>query len=306
MSGDPTTDTEIAKLKTLSIWPRGRLAQTMPDPTYLSGLKPETQAMITQDLEANQTVSDYQAFIEEVLNLTSQTLRESRHYPTPFPTLADWQEKATGLVLSQLRGLVEEAEINVERITEAIGMLTASVNEDTKERVLDHSESIIFRRGNQSWGFRIYGETEWEKYGKETNEKIAFLEVGKLFHKELIQTFHAAIEAREARKPEIERQIKAAAKLCHDAENLAQKIQKAERACEDSNYADTKAVKEFVVSWRRLDKLRGKFAALRGSGVEFQDFDNEPIFPDTSLPTEHVGVVKARIFTIFEKRQKEK
>ncbi len=116
-----------------------------------------------------------------------------------------------------------------------------------------------------------------------------------------------AITVREAQKLEILRKIKVAAKLCHDAENLLQKIQKAERACQDSNYTDTKAIKEFVVSWQRLDKLRSEFATLRGSGVAFQDFGKpEPIFPDVSLPTEHAAAVKGNIFTIFEKNEQEK
>jgi hypothetical protein len=307
MSRDPQIDAEIKKLTGLSIWPRGRLLQTMPDPTYLSGLKPATKAMVEADLQVQETAADFQAFVTEVFDLTSETLRESRHYPTPFLTLADWRGKATGLVLSQLRGLVEEAEINVERTREAISMLTASIDDKTKKQVLELCQSILFKRGNISWGIHIYGQTEWEKYANETCEKIQILKAGLTFHEKLITVFRAAIEAREARKPEIEQQIKSAAKLCHDADNLVQKIRKAERVCEDSNYADTKAVKEFVVSWRRLDKLRSEFATLRGSGVEFQDFGKpEPMFPDTSLPTEHAAAVKGRIFTIFEKSQQEK
>jgi hypothetical protein len=303
MSGDPQIDEEIKKLTTLSVWKPGKLLSATLDPTYLSGLKQATRTMITQDLEVNQVAADFQDFLKEVLDTTGQTLRESRPYSTPFPTLANWQEKAKGLALSQLRDAIEVAEVEVERITEALGMLANSITDATKERVLDHCDSILFRRGNLTWGIRIYGESAWENYANETREKIAFLEVGKLFHEKLVQIFHGGIDDREARKPEIDQRTKAAAKLCTEAEKLVMKIHDADMRCKETNFVDFKAIKTFVSGWRRLDKLRTEFSTLRGSGVEFDDFQNTPIFPSTAglIALEGDAARKGRIFDIFAK-----
>ena len=169
--------------------------------------------------------------------------------------------------------------------------------------------SVTYKRLGNSWGKRIYGEKEWEKHEKESKEQIRILEVAKLWHQKLINIFRAAIQERKSHNREISKKIKSARKLCEEAEKVIGEIQKAERACQDSNYTDAKTIKEFVVSWKHLDELRTKFSTLRGSGVEFQDFGHpEPIFPSTAglIALESDAARKGRIFGIFEKSQQER
>ena len=309
MSGDPQIDAEIKKITALSIWSQGKLLNTPPDQVFLAGLKPATREMILQDEEVNKANSDFQAFVAEVLNLTSSTLHDVRYYSTPFRTLGDWPEKLKEFAISQINALVEETDINIERITEAITMLTASISPETKHRILNHpGESINFRRGGQSWGsIKIYGENNWEKYETETREKLQILQLGISFHEKSKTIFQQAIKNREAKKHEITKRIHAARKLCDEAEKVIEKIRKAEQPFRDGNFGDIKAAKEFVHGWQRLEQLRTEFSTLRGSGIEFLDFGHpEPIFPSTAglIALEGDAERKGKIFQIFEKQEK--
>lgn len=309
MSSDPQIDGEIQKLTALAIWPKAKLPHVVPDPFYLAGFRPETLAMITADLERNKRAVDFQAFLCEILDLTSRTLRETQHYSTPFPTLADWQEKAKESTIAQINNLMEEADINLDRIKEAITILATTINPETKQRVLNSQDrSINFRRGNQSWcDIKIYSEPDWEKYEEETNQKLQMLQVGLSFFEKLRVIFLTAIKDREARKPEILRKIDAARKLSSEAEKIIEKISKADLRCKETNCEDTKAVKEFANGWRKLEELEAQFSTLKGSGVEFMDFGNpQPIFPSLGgfFTYEGDDKRKAKIFQIFEKSQR--
>ena len=106
-------------------------------------------------------------------------------------------------------------------------------------------------------------------------------------------------------KKEILKRIKRAENVVKDAEKLLKEIRDAERRCEASTFTDLKAAAKFVKGWQKLDALRAQFSALRGSGIEFQDFAKpEPFFPDSSalMFTEADVKRKARIFGMVEGR----
>lgn len=309
MSGSPEIDAEIKKLTTLSIWPRGKLAQVVPDPYYLDQLPPETQEMITAHFAVKQAKVDFETAMELDSAITSETLRQSRHYSHSL-TFPGHREKAEKLAIYQINALDQEADLRINDRREALQMRLASISPETKQRVLNtQDKSIHFRRYGQSWGSSpIYGEDEWDKHQKETLEGNQVIELGNLCDEKLKVIYHDIIKDREAQRPDVEKRIKAARKLCAEAEKVIVKIREADATVSLSNFKETKAIKEFVKSWEQLSKLRTEFSTLRGSGIEFSDFGKpEPIFPSTIglIVTESDADRKGKIFQIF-KSQMEK
>jgi predicted translin family RNA/ssDNA-binding protein len=308
LSGCPEIDEEIKKLATLSVWSATKLLDSGPDAVFLAGLRAETQAMIVEDEESNSAFRNYQEFRENVIKITRSITHECSGYGTPLPTLNDYSTKAQNSEIWQIRAAIETEQAEMDSIKEALEMLTNSISEETKTNVLDHGDSVRFKRGNVSWGKRVYGEAEWDKHQKETEEQIQILKVGVTFHEKLIRVLEGVINERESRKKEILARLESARKISKEAEKLIPKIARAQQHCEESNLADTKAVREFVQSWQKFDKLKTEFATLNGSGVEFGDFPNAPVFPSSSglIATQTDAARKAKIFGIFEKSEEEK
>jgi hypothetical protein len=306
MSGDPEFDKKFADLPKLSIWPR--LLVSKPDAGYLQSIRSADLRQKLEDEEVEKEIdANYQALFPEFLGIQGEMHLKSSSYLAPFLKLTEYQVKARTTPLSQLRSLIEVAEVEMELVDEAISMLGGGISESLKNQMLTHNEvSVNYRLGGMSWGKHLYGEIEWNRHEQETLEKIQILDVAKLWYCKLIAIFQAAIVDRETRKPEIQRRIHAAAKLCLEAEKVIVKIREADATVALSYFKDLKAMRAFVLSWQRLDKLRAEFYTLGGSGIEFQDFGSpEPIFPSTAglIAMEGDADRKRKIFQIFEKER---
>lgn len=311
MSGDPELDKKMTELPKLSIWSRTRLLVSKPCPDYLLSVKsPELRQKLEDEEVKKEMDENYQAFFPEIFGIQSKMHVKCGSYFTPFLKLTDYEAKARSMFLFELRSQIELAQVEIELIDETIAMLNSGITESMKNYFLSHNEvDVTYRRGSLIWGQLLQGLTAWERHECETLEKIEVLKVGKIWFQKFIEIYKQAITQRESQKKETLERIKRAQKVVADAEKTIEKIQKAERACQDSNYTDAKAIKEFTVSWKCLDELRTKFSTLSGSSVEFQDFGHpEPIFPSTAglIATETDAARKGKIFSIFEKSQREK
>jgi hypothetical protein len=308
-SGDPQLDEKIAEVaKFLS--KKELLNTSTLDPIWFAGLKPETQVKIAEDMKKAAVDSDFQALREDVINITQEMLRQPSGYGTPFRTLGKYEAEAKEKPIANLRQGIEAEEAEISNINDAIVMFRGGITEQVKQEILNglFGRSVMYKIRGFTWTKTLNDETAWNDHEKESLEKIQILKVGRLFHEKVIQIFNVVITEREAMRPEIEKRIHAAAKLCDEAEKVIEKIRKAEQPFRDGNFGNIKAAKEFVHGWQRLEQLRTEFSTLRGSGVEFADFGHpEPVFADFSalVFTETDVQRKARIFKIIEDIKKQ-
>ena len=182
MSGE---DTEInAKVKSLTqleIWRKEW--REAPNPAWLNTLSLEARSALEKDFAAKKSEADIQSLHVQANNIRTNVLRESRSLTTPTPTLTDWAKKAKSLTIAILRSNIEVTEAEVELFDEAIQMLNAGIAEPLRKKISVQNEvNVVYTRFGNSWGQRIYGETEWNRHEKESKQKIQILEVAKLWH----------------------------------------------------------------------------------------------------------------------------
>jgi hypothetical protein len=307
MSGNVELDQKIADVSKF-LTKQKLLTGSTPDPIWFACLKPETHVKIAEDMAKVKTTSDFQVLREDVINITQEMLHQPSGYGTPFATLGDLEAKAKETPISGLRSAIECEEAEISNINDAILMFKGGITEQVKYEILNglFGRSVMYKIKGFTWTKTLNDESAWNQHERESLEKIKILEVGITFHEKVVMIFQAAIVARETERPNAEKRIQAARKLSDEAENVIEKIRKAEQPFREGHFDDIKAAREYVHCWERLNQLRTEFHILRGNGVEFQDFGSpEPIFPSTAglLAMEGDTDRKGKIFQIFEKEQ---